>query len=93
MVFIQCVKRQITGLRSSLKTAKKINFLEGMIMKKIINKNTYKTVRKKLDSDDLIVTNNLKDDTADVRIFATDEEFKNASNYSLLNHFERHREE
>ena len=59
-------------------------------MKKIINKHTYKTVKKKLDRDDLIVTNDLTDDTADIRIIATDEEFKNASNYSLLNHFERY---
>jgi len=61
-------------------------------MKRIINIYTYQTVRRKLDSDDVIVTNDLTDYSADVRVIATDEEFKNASNYSLLNYFERYYE-
>ncbi len=63
---------------------------EGFKMIRIINKYTFEDVKEKIDRDDLIVTNDLTDDTADIRIIATDEEFKNASNYSLLNHFERY---
>jgi len=58
-------------------------------MKKIINKHTYKTVKKKLDRDDLIVTNDLTDDTADIRVEMNDKEFRNASGYTLLNFCER----
>lgn len=58
-------------------------------MIRIINKNTYKDVKEVLNRDDLVVTNDVNDDTADIRILATDEQFKNASGFSLLNYFER----
>jgi hypothetical protein len=58
-------------------------------MIRIINKNTYKDVEEVLDRDDLVVTNDINDDTADIRVIASDEQFKNASGYDLLNYYER----
>lgn len=58
-------------------------------MIRIINKYTYKDVKEVLNRDDLVVTNDLNDDTADIRILATDEQFLSASGYDLLNFYER----
>ena len=58
-------------------------------MIRIINKYTYKDVKEVLNRDDLVVTNDVYDDMADVRVIATDEQFANASGFSLLNYFER----
>jgi hypothetical protein len=58
-------------------------------MIRIINKNTFKDVKEVLDRDDLIVTNDIDDDTADIRVLASDEQFENASGYDLLNYYER----
>lgn len=58
-------------------------------MIRIINKNTYNDVKEVFDRDDLVVTNDINDDTADIRVIATDEQFENASGHDLLNYYER----
>jgi hypothetical protein len=58
-------------------------------MKRIINKWTYATLKKVVNEDDLVVTNDINDDTADIRVIATDEQFENASGHDLLNYYER----
>lgn len=57
-------------------------------MIRIINKNTYKDVKKVLNEDDLVVTNDVNNDIANIRVKATDEQFKNASGYDLLHYYE-----
>ena len=54
-------------------------------MIRIINKYTFEDVKEKIDRDDLIVTNDLTDDTADIRVEMNDDEFESASGYTLLN--------
>mgnify|MGYP000853342079 CR=1 FL=1 len=53
-------------------------------MIRIINKNTGKDVAEVIDRDDLVVTNDLSDDTADIRVEMSDEKFAEASGYTLL---------
>lgn len=44
-------------------------------MERIINKYTYKDVNKVADRDDIVITNDLSDDTANKRVNLSDKEF------------------
>lgn len=57
-------------------------------MKKIINKYTYRDVKEVLDRDDIVISNDLSDDTSNKRVNLTDEEFKIKSGHDLINYFE-----
>lgn len=69
--------------------AKRLN--DKQYLSRVINKYTYEDLKEVDDPvDDIVVTNDPNDDTAGVRVKATNEQFKNASGYTLLNNFERY---
>ncbi len=57
-------------------------------MERIINKYTYCDVKEVVDRDDIVITNDLSDDTANKRVNLSDKEFDKISGHSLINYYE-----